>query len=79
MVLTQQNPIQNARFDPSVPIDNMDRTASEDEVEEVEFPTFIWLICRSLITVAHSCYGKTYFSTAKLTFSRQNFLFQGFV
>ena len=28
-------------------------------------------------TVAHICHGKTYFSTAKLTFSRQNLLFHG--
>ena len=30
-----------------------------------------------LATVAHICHGKTYFSTAKLTFSRQNLLFHG--
>ena len=29
------------------------------------------------ITVAHICHGKTYFSTAKLTFSRQNLLSHG--
>jgi len=28
-------------------------------------------------TVAHICHGKTYFSTAKLTFPRQNLLFHG--
>ena len=27
--------------------------------------------------MAHICHGKTYFSTAKLTFSRQNLLFHG--
>jgi len=27
--------------------------------------------------VAHICHGKTYFSTAKLTFPRQNLLFHG--
>ena len=27
--------------------------------------------------VAHICHGKTYFLTAKLTFSRQNLLFHG--
>ena len=32
---------------------------------------------RWLTTVAHICHGKTYFSTAKLTFSRQNLLFHG--
>ena len=28
-------------------------------------------------TVAHTCHGKTYFSTAKLTFPRQNLLYHG--
>ena len=28
-------------------------------------------------TVAHICHGKTYFSTAKVTFPRQNLLFHG--
>ena len=28
-------------------------------------------------TVAHNCHGKTYFSTAKLTFPRQNLLLHG--
>ena len=28
-------------------------------------------------TVAHICHGQTYFSTAKLTFPRQNLLFHG--
>ena len=28
-------------------------------------------------TVVHICHGKTYFSTAKLTFPRQNLRFQG--
>ena len=30
-----------------------------------------------LFTVAHICHGKTYFSTAKLAFPRQNLLFHG--
>ena len=32
---------------------------------------------RGFCTVAHICHGKTYFSTAKLTFPRQNLLFYG--
>ena len=34
-------------------------------------------VSQLLSTVAHICHGKTYFSTAKLTFPRQNLLFHG--
>ena len=34
--------LKRARFDPSAPVDNVDGTASEDEVEEVEFSLSIF-------------------------------------
>lgn len=34
--------LKHACFGPSVPVDNVDRTASEDEVEEIEFPPSIF-------------------------------------
>ena len=37
----------------------------------------IYSLPRFQLTVAHICHGKTYFSTAKLTFPRQNLLFHG--
>ena len=39
--------------------------------------TQIFTINKVKSTVAHICHGKTYFSTAKRTFPRQNLLFHG--